>query len=77
VKNVNWYEPIVILFVTLITVASLFVVVSWGISKSPKDNSKVLKSEGQLQVTMCMAHFGEGTEYECRLRHGYWGELVK
>jgi hypothetical protein len=32
-------------------------------------------SEGRLKVALCMANDTADTEYDCRKRHGYWGDL--
>jgi hypothetical protein len=32
-------------------------------------------SEGRLKVSLCLANDHTDTEYDCRKRHGYWGDL--
>jgi len=33
------------------------------------------RSEGRLQVSLCMSNDNTDTEYDCRKRHDYWGDL--
>ena len=32
-------------------------------------------SEGRLKVSLCLANDHTNTEYDCRKRHGYWGDM--